>query len=182
MKYKAIIFEAVAVFAISCIIGLVVNFFHPEGVKIGLQRPKPVYAADSVLTTELPTVSINDKSKSEPPVDMQGEIMIDTQQVIKLMQAKQAVLLDARNPDDFKENHIDGSINLPFHELEAWQPQIDALTKEKWLICYCDGPPCDLGEMLAFELMDRGFNKVLIYQGGLNAWNEFHSLDKLNGE
>jgi len=46
------------------------------------------------------------------------------------------------------------------------------LPKDVWLVCYCDGPPCDLGERLAYELQGWGFTRVAVYQGGMADWRK----------
>ena len=45
-----------------------------------------------------------------------------------------------------------------------------SLPKDNWLICYCDGPQCDLSELLAYQLMELGFEKVAIYHEGIEGW------------
>ena len=47
---------------------------------------------------------------------------------------------------------------------------MEALPRQKLLICYCDGPPCDKGEMLARLLFDQGFARCSYYEAGLDDW------------
>jgi len=169
---KGALKEMALIVIVASIIGLGANFINPKGVTLSARRPALETAPDSVFATELPAVDITDESSSLDETDIGESLIVNTSQVRQLIERNQAVLLDARSKKEYREGHIPNSINLPFETFEDHPEKVGALPDNKWLVCFCDGPPCDLGELLAFELMQMGFNRVVIYQEGLNAWKK----------
>jgi rhodanese-related sulfurtransferase len=53
----------------------------------------------------------------------------------RLMAARQVVVIDVRQPEDYRQGHIPGAINLPVQEIEAGNYQ--NLPRDKRLISYC---------------------------------------------
>lgn len=55
---------------------------------------------------------------------------------IILKNDKQAILVDVRSPQEYKEGHLEGSINVPLYDLER---NCDELVKQKenTIILYC---------------------------------------------
>ena len=102
----------------------------------------------------------------------QGLVALDTDQVRRLLALDQAILLDARHPDEYDKGHLPDAINVPYENLNEVETILGGLARDKWLICHCDGPPCDLGELLGLELLARGAAHVAVYSGGLDAWRE----------
>lgn len=72
-----------------------------------------------------------------------------------------AVLLDVRNPDEYKASHLDGSINEPFFSLRM---QLKTLNRGKTFIVVCgDGKT---SEAAVFLLLRHKIN-AMILQGGM---------------
>lgn len=172
--------QGILITVIAAVIGLVVNNFHPRKVTLAFKRPPLQYAADSLLAEGLPAVNIGGQNESLTLAPNQsGElIIVSIKQVRQHVSRRQAVLLDARTRAEYEAGHIPGAILLPVDFLYDYENQIEALPKDKWLICYCDGPPCDLGELLAQELMLRDFHRVAVYQDGLNDWKKLYPVVK----
>jgi len=166
--------EAIFIVLIGGVIGMSANLINPNGVKISSARPPIEYADDSVLAEDLPSVQINGTNQDDfdPDSETAGPAVISMAQMKKLFAQKQAILLDARSVNEYRQGHIPGAINIPYESIEDYMSKIDSLSQDKWLVCFCDGPPCDLGELLANELFGMGFPKVAIFQGGMNEWNK----------
>lgn len=49
--------------------------------------------------------------------------------------AKGALLLDVRTPEEFRERHLDGAVNIPVQELGARVRELGA--KERPIVVYC---------------------------------------------
>lgn len=80
------------------------------------------------------------------------------------------VLLDVRTPEEYKDWHIDGSINIPLSEL----PQhVDDIDRAKEIITICaQGPRSDQARDFL-----RGSNfKVSTMEGGMVAWNSVYDI------
>jgi rhodanese-related sulfurtransferase len=53
----------------------------------------------------------------------------------RLMAAGQVVVIDVRSPDEYRQGHIPGAINLPIQQIEAGNYL--RLPRDKRLISYC---------------------------------------------
>ena len=168
---RQLLFEVVIIIFASAVIGLFVNAARPNGVRVTIHRPKIEYVEDDVLALDLGDVTIGTGS-DELGLDQRihGPVVISTDQLVKLVRENRAVLLDTRLPSEYEQGHIPSAINIPFERLGEFFERVDDLPKEKWLVCYCDGPPCDLGEHLAFELFSLQFPHVAVYTDGSNGW------------
>ena len=79
--------------------------------------------------------------------------------------AKMAIL-DARAPSDYMNEHIAGSVSVPFYDPSPYYAQ---LPRDSWLVCYCACPHAESGQ-LAVKLLAQGFTKVTVLDEGLGVW------------
>lgn len=81
-----------------------------------------------------------------------------------------AVLLDVRTPEEYKDWHIDESINIP---LSALPQHVDEIDREKEIITICaHGPRSNQARDFL-----RGFDfKVSTMEGGMVAWNSIYDI------
>ena len=84
----------------------------------------------------------------------------------QLQRGARMVLLDARAPSDYMNQHIAGAVSVPFYEPG---PYLAKLPKNSWLVCYCACPHAESGQ-LANRLLEAGFKKVTVLDEGLGAW------------
>jgi len=83
------------------------------------------------------------------------------------------IFLDAREPEDYSAGHIRGAINLPYESLDAYWPKVaESLPKESEIITYCSGDECESSLFLGRELLDKGFEHVLVFYGGWREWEK----------
>ena len=84
-----------------------------------------------------------------------------------------AVFLDARSPEDYARGHIRCAQNIPW---QSFADHIDrvwgAFPDDAWIVTYCDGDQCSLGEDLARELMAMGYLNVKVLVNGWTRWRE----------
>jgi rhodanese-related sulfurtransferase len=84
---------------------------------------------------------------------------------------KTAVFIDARGDDLFKQGHIKGAKNLPWHDVDDY---FMALAKDlkptDRIITYCDGETCNLSHDLALFLIDLGFLNTKVLVNGWTLW------------
>ncbi len=107
---------------------------------------------------------------------------------MKDVQAKKAVLIDARGAAEFngtddgklaRKGHIPGAVNIEFSqvltngklksksEIEAIFKKVGA-TKDKEIILYCETSV--RAGILFFALSEAGYTKVKVYDGAFNEW------------
>jgi rhodanese-related sulfurtransferase len=81
------------------------------------------------------------------------------------------VIVDVREPEDFREGHVPGAVNLPKAQ---WQT-VKGLSKDKVNIIYCYSHVCHLAKQAALEFASKGY-PVMEMEGGFKAWRE-HEME-----
>jgi len=171
---KSTIKEAAWIFLIAAFLGFLANLFHPQKVQFTFKRPSPKFAPDTVLALKLPGVSINEDSvhRIEEKSSIAEPLLITTAQVMQLKSSNQVLIIDARSKEEFLKSHIPGAENIPYKNIVEYKTKIDSLPNDKWLVCYCNGSPCDQAELLAYELIIAGYEVVAVYFDGLAEWKK----------
>jgi len=82
----------------------------------------------------------------------------------KLKFGKHPLVLDVRQPDEFRSGHIAGAKLIPLNEL---QRKLSELPKGREIVCICASG--NRSTSAAKLLVKEGFN-VLNVQGGMLAW------------
>jgi rhodanese-related sulfurtransferase len=79
---------------------------------------------------------------------------------------KPLVIVDVRDPDEFSEGHIKGSINIPY---DYAVPRIfEELSPKDRIVFVCHGGP--MGDELGEMLVEKGYQKVYNLRGGMKRW------------
>lgn len=86
-------------------------------------------------------------------------------EVKKLLQQKDTVLLDVRTEDEYWEESVKDSLNIPLHELEEKAIELD---KDKTYITFCRSGV--RSKTAALILLEEGFTKVFNSQEGILTW------------
>ncbi|HUO57852.1 MAG TPA: rhodanese-like domain-containing protein [bacterium] len=84
-----------------------------------------------------------------------------------LKRTPQALLIDVRNPDEYKTEHIAGSKLIPLPELES---RLAEIPKDKPLLLYCHSGRRSLQALTL--LKSRGYKDLRQVEGGITAWRE----------
>ncbi len=77
--------------------------------------------------------------------------------------------IDARDLSDFGAGHIQGAMNIPFHEIEKYKDRLNDLPKDQVYVTYCSSA-CDVSIDLAYYMAKLGFKKVYVFHGGWDEW------------
>jgi len=98
--------------------------------------------------------------------------MADTIRVIsagelkaKLDRGEPIRLVNALRDWEFKRRHIPGSEH--FAELDD---ALKSLKPSDEIVVYCTNPPCRASQKLYWDLVDRGYENVRRFEGGLVEW------------
>lgn len=76
---------------------------------------------------------------------------------------KNAILVDVRSPQEYKEGHLDGSINIPLYDLETNSEKIN---KQNTIILYCQSGN---RSNKALEILEeQGCTSIYQIEGGLD--------------
>jgi rhodanese-related sulfurtransferase len=109
-------------------------------------------------------------SWSDPKVE---GLFISLTEAAFLFQQNKAVFLDARPEMFYNEGHIKGALSLPWNEVDAkCMDVIDRIPLDAIIITYCDGPACNLSDMLAEFMMNMGFEDVHVLVNGWTVWRD----------
>jgi rhodanese-related sulfurtransferase len=91
------------------------------------------------------------------PSDFKTEIDIDNVQ-----------LIDVRTPEEFKEGHIKGAINIDFYS-EEFESEFNKLDKEQPVYLYCRSGY--RSNESAIKLSKMGFKEIYDLEGGFLNYN-----------
>ena len=81
------------------------------------------------------------------------------------------LLVDSRNPEEYREAHIPGAINIPekhFAKLAGLLPA----DKNMQLIFYCNGIKCGKSKKAAEQASQRGYTNIFVFAEGMPVWEE----------
>ncbi len=86
---------------------------------------------------------------------------------VAMEQGENVVVIDARSPEAYEQEHIPGAINIPHREMD---PETTAhLEGEALIVTYCDGIGCNASTKGALNMTRLGF-RVKELMGGLDWW------------
>ena len=87
----------------------------------------------------------------------------------KLSNANDGQLVDVRTPEEFKEGHLKGAVNIDFYN-EDFESQIETLDKNKPVFVYCGSG--GRSASTAAILNKAGFKEVYDLEGGIVQWQD----------
>lgn len=79
--------------------------------------------------------------------------------------------IDARDISDFQAGHIQGAMNIPYHDFEKYRETLEGLPKDQVYVTYCSAS-CDVSIDMAYAMAKMGFKKVYIFHGGWDEWKD----------
>lgn len=138
----------------SVMLGSIVNVVSPNGISI-------VYSANN---NPFLSDGRNTGSDNFPEV-------VSLNQAKSHFDAKTAVFIDARQPDEFQEGHIPGAISLSLLDFDKRYEETKVkMPANHTLIIYCDNVHCDLSARLAYKLIQKGHLYTYIFENGIRHW------------
>lgn len=97
---------------------------------------------------------------------------IDLEEVRKLQSQPDVVLIDARGWPAYQHRHIPGAVCLPVDSsLSERLRFIGLLPASPKIVVYCQSSGCSWGDAIAADLYHRGFKRIVVFRGGMNAWD-----------
>ncbi len=82
------------------------------------------------------------------------------------------LFVDARNKSDYDYSHIKNSVSLPVFQFEDYKRILETIDVNQPIVVYCNGPDCDMSDMLAKILVDSGYRKIFVFTGGWEEWEK----------
>jgi phage shock protein E len=129
-------------------------------------------ALGTMLSGAVQAVASTDIAPSELP-------SVPQERALQLSQLEERPLfLDVRSEQEFRDGHIEGSLNIPFDQLAKHLQNIGRY-KEREVIVYCE-----VGRravIAAQVLIEAGFRKLAFLEGDMKAWRR-RSLPMAKGD
>ena len=157
--------RSLAVVVLGCAAGLIANAVHPMGLPLLL---------GAVPHPGIPAWVWHRVEKASP------------QQAHRLWLAwsqtgrDPLLFVDVRDGKDYAQDHIPGSLSLPYHEFTTTYPRVRGqLPPQARLVIYCYGSHCGLSMRVAKRLLVLGHQRLTVVQGGIAAWRQAgYELDR----
>jgi rhodanese-related sulfurtransferase len=141
---------------VLCLLGFVVAFAHNAFSVNGIN---PFNRVD-----EVPVIDGTQGG------DRDGIRLVALEDVERLVQHGR-VVIDARTADEYDEGHIPGAVLVDYFEMGRYLEKVlPLLSPDEEIVVYCSGEGCEDAELLARELYTLGFERVLVFKGGLEGW------------
>lgn len=90
-------------------------------------------------------------------------------EAVQLMNRRDAVVLDVREPAEYKAGHITNARNVPEKQLESRVKELEKVKTKPIIVC-C--PRGNRSASIAGMLRKQGFTEVVSLRGGLAAWQQ----------
>lgn len=163
---------------VSILISFVYNHFNPNGLNLIRDERVLIWEDSSALDNSEKDSLLIEKNFSSNTGELTLNEMnqsFDQPKAIKIDFAyklfKQNVkFIDARSVEEFAEGHIKGAVSIPFYGSEEYQSVLNQISKDEYLVTYCDGDDCDLSILLGDELFQKGYKRVYVFYGGWQDW------------
>jgi rhodanese-related sulfurtransferase/predicted transcriptional regulator len=94
--------------------------------------------------------------------DRESLAPVSAQELLKLSQDDNVVILDVRPDNEYRAGHIHGARSVPLDKLEPYLKQIP---KDKEVVAYCRGPYCVFSDEAVALLRERGYRARRLAQG-----------------
>lgn len=112
---------------------------------------------------------------AQPSTPGEAPRVIDLAEFRNLVQSKHGVVLDARPEIFHRLGHVPGALSLSREEFEqdyATERSFLEARREEPLAVYCSSASCEDSQMVADALAKLGYQHVLVFKGGWDAWTQ----------
>jgi rhodanese-related sulfurtransferase len=133
-----------------------------DSLKLSLEK----HIQDSLLLANKSDSIKNAQNQQVQDFAKPVDIKID---FAKALFDKKYRFLDARDISDYDAGHVQGAMNIPFHEIEKYKDRLNDLPKDQVYVTYCS-TACDVSIDMAYYMAKLGFKKVYIFHGGWDEW------------
>ena len=81
------------------------------------------------------------------------------------------LLVDARNPEEYRESHISGAVNIPQKRFDKYAGILPA-DKSAKIVFYCNGVKCGKSKRAALQASKLGYENIIVFAEGMPVWEE----------
>jgi rhodanese-related sulfurtransferase len=98
-----------------------------------------------------------------------GSTLLTVTEAVMLMSRKQVLVLDVREPDEFKQGHLQGARNIPLSQLATRVAELEKF-KDKPVMLVCERG--NRTRAAVKVLREKQFSALHQLKGGMQAWIE----------
>ncbi|WP_235559651.1 rhodanese-like domain-containing protein [Methylophilus sp. Leaf416] len=98
-----------------------------------------------------------------------GSTLLTVTEAVMLMSRKQVLVLDVREPDEFKQGHLQGARNIPLSQLATRVAELEKF-KDKPVLLVCERG--NRTRAAVKVLREKQFSALHQLKGGMQAWIE----------
>lgn len=103
--------------------------------------------------------------------DLGRPLQMQLPAVKRFFDAGAAVIVDAREKEEYDAGHITGAVHLPYEQVITDPAKLEAFDPQgKPTIIYCGGGTCEVSMNLAYALIQAGKSRLLVFMGGYPEW------------
>ena len=134
---------------------------------------------DATVTTTYvsPTLYANDQPLTARTVNMPGSVSrryISLDDFRRHLTEQRAVIVDVREPRDFRMGHVRGAVNIPAGEEDAYRVRLQGVAFDEPIIVYCGSSDCSADDEVANWLISQGYTIVHVFNPG---WDQLSRTD-----
>jgi rhodanese-related sulfurtransferase len=90
-----------------------------------------------------------------------------------LARESDVTMIDARLSEDYERGSIPGAINLPvIAGLSERSEVLRNVPSSHRVVVFCQSTSCEWADVVASDLVFRGYNNVVVYRGGFSEWQQ----------
>jgi rhodanese-related sulfurtransferase len=134
--------------------------------------PAPAAAAANVSQAQARPAGADSTNDLPAIPEAERPLKVSLATVSRFVKAGAALVVDAREAEEFAAGHIPGAVNVPYDDAVRDPAPLSKLdTAGRPIIVYCSGGTCESSRLLAEMLVrDLGQRRVLVYEGGFPEW------------
>ncbi|OEU64386.1 MAG: hypothetical protein BBJ57_08620 [Desulfobacterales bacterium PC51MH44] len=156
MPLKDIAKELTLLLIFAVITAFAVNFYSSKGIALVGEWD----TAQGVITAKAKDNAVN-----------HGLEIQDIRIVNQIYDKKEAIFVDARAYEDYKDGHIKGAVSMPINRFEDQIGKFKAdYPADTYIITYCSGRECDDSHELVQLLFEEGYTTISVFIDGYPAW------------
>jgi len=100
---------------------------------------------------------------------IQSKNSINPEKAIDLINHQNAIIIDIRNENEFKQCHVINSVNIPYNKLITYKNILKKYKKKIIIIMHNKN---NLAQKAIKQLKNNELNEILYINDGINAWNK----------
>jgi rhodanese-related sulfurtransferase len=168
---KKYIKEVLIILIVAIGIGIAYNFYLPKPLSLIYKKKEISKLSDDALFGNGGNGGLKNGS------DIVDEKTVTYEQMLKIINDDNFVIIDARSQDYYSISRIGKAINIfPYDDEAEVMNKIMDLAIDKTYIVYCDGGNCDSSHKIAEILLNFGY-QTFIYSGGWDEWSKRKGIE-----